>query len=168
MNLIKDIPKRWFNLGGFFICVALLGYAYYLETVQGLEPCPLCIFQRFGVAAIGVAFLVAGLHDASKVGSRVYGTIIGIVALAGAGIAARHVWIQNLPAGQIPDCGADLEYLLEMLPLVEVIKRVITRSGECADVTWAFVGLSMPSWVLIWCIGLGALGLIRNWMAESA
>lgn len=165
-NYLQLISTRWVNLGGFLLCAALLGYAYYLEIHDGLDPCPLCIFQRLGVFALGIMFLVAGLHNPGGVGSRIYGVLIAITALLGASIAGRHVWLQHLPAGQVPDCGADLAYLFEMLPLAEVLKIVFTRSGECAEVIWTFVGLSMPTWVLIWFVGLGAFGLLVNWVTD--
>lgn len=167
MTLLKNIPSRWFNLGGFMVCSALLGYAYYLELYRGLEPCPLCIFQRVGVIALGLVFLAVGLHNPGRTGSRIYAVLVAMTALAGAGVAGRHLWLQHLSAGQIPDCGPDLAYLFEMLPIAEVLERVFTRSGECAEVTWTFLGLSMPAWVLVWFLSLGTLGLLRNWIAYA-
>ncbi|MFQ6022136.1 MAG: disulfide bond formation protein B [Acidiferrobacterales bacterium] len=166
MTFLRILPARWLNLGAFLLCAALLGYAYYLEHYVDLEPCPLCIFQRVGMSALGIVFLIAGLHNAGRIGSRIYAVLIAITALVGASIAGRHVWLQHLPAGQVPDCGADLEYLFEILPLTEVLKIVFTRSGECAEVIWTFLGLSMPGWVLIWFVALGTLGLLKNWIGD--
>lgn len=164
---IRLIPTRWINLGGFFLCAALLGYAYYLEIYGGLEPCPLCILQRVAVFAVGVMFLVAALHNPGRMGARLYAVLLAAAALIGAAIAARHVWLQQLPAGEVPDCGADLDYLFEMLPLAEVLKIVLTRSGECAEVIWTFLGLSMPTWVLMWFVALGLVGMLTNWRGDS-
>ncbi|HTP39542.1 MAG TPA: disulfide bond formation protein B [Steroidobacteraceae bacterium] len=154
--------RRRLNLAGFLACAALLGYAYYAQYQLNLEPCPLCIFQRVGVAAIGVVFLLAALQDPKGFGARVYGVLVLLAALATIGVAGRHVWIQHLPEGSVPACGATLEYLRELFPLTTVIRKVLTGSGECAQVTWTFLTLSMPTWVLIAAAGLGGLGLWAN------
>lgn len=157
------ITRREANLGGATACAFLVGYAYYLQYFGNLEPCPLCIFQRVAVVALGVLFLVAALHDPARIGARVYGVLIDLVALAGIGVAARHVYIQSLPPDQVPACGATLDYMLEVLPLVEVVRKVLSASGECGVVDWQFLGLSMPWWVLIWLGLLGTLGVFANW-----
>ena len=163
MELLHNLPARRLNLGGFVLCAALLGFAYYLQFGGGLEPCPLCIFQRIGMIALGAVFLLAAVHNPQRLGQRIYGTLIALTALAGTSVAGRHVWLQHLPPEQVPACGPDLEYLLEMLPLAEVVKRVFTASGECAEVLWTFLGLSMPTWVLIWFVVMGVAGFIGNW-----
>lgn len=166
MNFLRILSPRWLNLGGFAICAALLGFAYYLQFHDGLDPCPLCIFQRIGVILLGLVFLVVALHHPQQTGARVYALVIATTALAGAGIAARHVWLQHLPPDQVPACGPDLDYMLEILPIAEVIKRVFTASGECANVVWSFLGLSMPTWVLMWFLALGTFGLLGNWLSR--
>jgi disulfide bond formation protein DsbB len=164
MNPLRTVSRRWLNLGGFAICAALLGFAYYLQFHGGLDPCPLCIFQRIGVIVLGLVFLVAALHHPQQTGARIYAVVLAAAALAGAGVAARHVWLQHLPPDQVPACAPDLAYMLEILPIAQVIKRVFTGSGECANVVWSFLGLSMPSWVLIWFLALGTFGLLGNWI----
>ena len=154
--------RRLTNGLGLLVCMGLLGYAYYAQAHLHLEPCPLCIFQRVGVAAISVAFLLATLHDPRGWGSRVYGLLIVIASAATLGVAARHVWIQHLPADQVPTCGASLNYLLDIFPLTQVIRTVLTGSGECAKITWTLFGLSMPTWVGIAALGLGAWGVWAN------
>jgi disulfide bond formation protein DsbB len=157
------ITRRAANFSGAAACALLLAYAYYLQDFQHLEPCPLCIFQRIAVLVLGVVFLIAALHNPERSGARVYGVLIDLVALAGIAVAARHVYIQSLPAGQVPSCGATLDYMLEVFPLMQVIRTVLTGSGECGVVDWRFLGLSMPWWVLISLTLLGALGLVANW-----
>lgn len=163
MNPVHAPAHRWFNVAGFLACAALLGYAYYAQFHDHLDPCPLCIFERLGMIALGVAFLVAALHAPGPMGSRVYATAIAAVALTGAAVAARHVWIQHLPAGQAPVCGPGLDYLLETFPLGKTLRMVLTGSGECARINWTFLGLSMPEWVLSWFVGLGTAGFLCNW-----
>jgi len=158
--------RRWGNLLGFAACAALLGYAWYAQVVLQLEPCPLCIFQRIGVAIIGVLFLAAGLQAPKGWGARVYGVLQLIAALATVGIAARHIWIQHQPEGAIPACGATLSYMLDILPLSAVIRKVLTGSGECARVTWRFLGLSMPTWVLIAALALALWAIYVNLSAR--
>ena len=154
--------RRLLNLFGLLISVALLAFAGYAQVVLKLEPCPLCIFQRIGVAGIGLGFLLAMLPAPRAWGARFYGALIALAALATIAVAARHVWIQHLPAGSVPVCGATLDYMLDVFPLTDVIRQVLTGSGECAKVTWTFLTLSMPAWVLIAAAGLGAGGVWNN------
>lgn len=154
--------RRAGNLLGFAVCAGLLGYAFYAQFVLHLEPCPLCIFQRIGIATIGVLFLLAALHDPKRWGARVYGTLQLVAALATIGVAGRHIWIQHQPEGSVPACGAGLSYMLEVFPVTAVIRKVLTGSGECAKVTWSLLGISMPGWVLIAALGLGLWALYTN------
>jgi disulfide bond formation protein DsbB len=154
--------RRLLNFAGFIACVALLAYAYYTQYKLGLEPCPLCIFQRIGIAAVGVAFLIAGLHSPRRWGGSVYAVLIGLASLATVGVALRHLYVQSLPPGTIPACGAPLDVLLQFTPVTEVIRKVLTGSGECSQVNWKFLGLAMPAWVLIWALLLGAMGVLIN------
>jgi disulfide bond formation protein DsbB len=161
--------RRWLNASGAAACAAMLGYALYAEKVLHLEPCPLCMFQRVGVAALGVAFLLAAAHDpASRAGARGYALLIAIAAAFPAYVAGRHVYIQSLPAGSVPSCGATLDYMLEVFPLLEVVRKVLTGGGECARIDWSFLGLSMPAWVLIGVLTLAAFGLFANLGRDAA
>jgi disulfide bond formation protein DsbB len=155
-------PRRTSNLAGFLLCAGLMGYALYAQFELGLPPCPLCIFQRIGVVALGVVFLVAALHNPPGWGRRVYATLIAIAALATVAVAARQLYIQHLPPGAVPSCGAPLSMMLKFMPLTTVIRKVLTGSGECGIVNWTFLGLAMPAWVLIWAAVLGISGLIAN------
>ena len=154
--------RRIGNALGFLICAALIAYALYAEHVLGLPPCPLCIFQRVAVMAVGVLFLIAALHDPGATGAKVYGGLTLIAALAGILVAARQIWIQMQPPGSVAACGADLDYMLEIMPLTSVISKVLTGSGECAKIDWTLLGLSMPWWVAFALTALGAWGAIVN------
>jgi disulfide bond formation protein DsbB len=159
--------RRLLNFAGFIACVVLLGYAYYTQYKLGLEPCPLCIFQRIGIATLGVVFLVAGLHSPRGWGGSVYAVLIGLASLATVGVAIRHLYVQSLPPGTIAACGAPLDVLLQFTPVTEVIRKVLTGSGECSQVNWKFLGLAMPAWVLIWGVILGAMGVLTNTRARK-
>jgi len=156
------LGRRPLNSAGFLICAGLIAYALYAQFHLGLDPCPLCIFQRIGIALLGVIFLIAALHNPRDPGARVYAVLIAIAALATVAVAARQIYLQHLPPGAIPSCGAPLSMMLKFMPLTAVIRKVLTGSGECGIVNWTFVGLAMPAWVLIWAVFLGATGLVAN------
>jgi len=156
------------NLLGFAACAGLLAYALYAQHGLGLEPCPLCIFQRVAVLALGILFLLAAAHGPAGVGRRIYGGLLALAAAAGAGVAGRHVWLQNLPPDQVPACGPGLDFMLQSFGLGEVLRMALSGSGECADVDWSLLGLSMPAWVLICFVLLGGYGLWVNWRRPAA
>jgi disulfide bond formation protein DsbB len=162
------LTRRTGNLLGFLACAALLGYALYVQYGIGLEPCPLCILQRVAVIAAGGLFLLAALHNPGERGARAYGVLIDLAALAGILVAARHMWIIAQPPGSVAECGASLDYMMDVLPLHEVLAKVLTGSGECAKIDWQFLGLNMPTWVLIALAGVGTWGLVVNWFGRRA
>jgi len=144
---------------GFAACALLIGYAVFLQFSAHLEPCPLCIFQRVAFAALGLVFLLAGIHAPRGAGGRrAWGVLALLAAAGGIGVAGRHVWLQHLPADQVPMCGPGLDFLTEAMPLTSVIRTVLTGSGECATVDWTFLGLSMPEWSLLWFV------LLASWV----
>src|SRR5262245_56411963 len=123
---------RVVNLIGALLCAAALGYALYAEKVLRLLPCPLCIFQRIAIAALGAIFIVAAIHGTRSWGRIVYAALIAVAALATAGVAGRHVYIQSLPPGSVPSCEAPLEVMLRYSRLSSVIRKVLTAGGECS------------------------------------
>jgi len=151
------------NFVGLCICAGMMGFALYAQHGLGMEPCPLCIFQRVAVIGLGVIFLIATIHGAGPTGRRVYAGLLAIVALLGVGVAGRHVWLQNLPKDQVPACGPGLDFMLDTFPLLEVLDIVLNGSGECAEVSWRLIGLTMPAWTLIALAALGIYGIWVNW-----
>jgi disulfide bond formation protein DsbB len=143
----------------FAICVVAVAIALYLQYGQGVDPCPLCMIQRVLVIAIGLVCLLAAIHAPASLGHRIYGGVVALVALLGAGVALRHLWLQSLTPEQAPACGPGLEYILEHFPLDRALKLVMLGSGECSEVLWTFWGLSLPAWTLMVFIGLLAFGL---------
>lgn len=144
-------------------CSFLLAMALYFQFAAGLEPCPLCISQRIMVLAVGLVMLAAVLHRPGPAGTRVYALLGCLVALGGAAISARHVWLQHLPADQVPACGPGLEYMFRYLPLGDTLKAMLTGTGDCAKVEWSLLGLSMPAWVLLCFLGLALVSLAQYW-----
>ena len=156
-------PFRWpFRaqcLLGFLACAGLLAYAFYVQFALEIQPCPFCIFQRIAFAAVGLVFLLGALHGpASAGGRRGYGVLAFLAAAVGAGIAARHSWVQLFPP-EIPTCGPGLNYMLETQTWLGVVRKVLTASGDCSSIDWRFLGLSMPMWCAIWFVALGVWGL---------
>jgi len=114
---------------------------------------------------MGLVALFAFIHNPDQTGRRVYGWLIVLGGILGAAIAGRHIWLQNLPPGEVPECGPGLNYMLENFPVTEVLSSVLRGSGSCAEVKWSFMSMSMPMWTLIWYIGLGVMTL---WIAYRA
>ena len=160
------LTRRTGNLLGAVACAALIAYALYVQYGIGLEPCPLCILQRVAVITAGVLFVVAFIHDPADRGARAYGVLIDLAALAGILVAARHMWIIAQPPGTVAECGASLDYMMDVLPLHEVLGKVLAGSGECAKIDWTFLNLNMPTWVLMTLVGIGTWGVLVNWFGH--
>ena len=162
MSFDRLPSRRIVNLAGFAVCCGLMGFALFAQHVLLLDPCPLCVFQRVAVITIGIIFLVAALHNPAGAGRAVYGLLLAAAAGGGATVAARHAWLQQLPPDKVPSCGPGLDYMLETLPFTQVLSKVFKGSGECAEIVWQFLGLSMPGWVLVWVTALGITGIWNN------
>jgi disulfide bond formation protein DsbB len=159
----KKLPsRRILNFAGFAICSGLMGFALFAQHVLLLDPCPLCVLQRVAVISLAILFLLAALHNPAGGGRIVYAVLLALPALGGAGVAGWHARLQQLPADQVPSCGPGLDYMLETMPLAEALKKVFSGSGECAEIVWQFLGLSMPAWVLLWMLGLGSAAVWNN------
>ena len=161
------VPIRgWFALGA-AVCAALLAYAYYLEHVVGLEPCPLCLVQRGFFYALTAVFALAALHGPGRGGTLAYAALAGIFALGGAGVAGRQVWLQHLPPDKVPACGPDLYFMMEHFPLAHTLRTLFTGTGECAVVDWTFLRLSIAEWSLAWFAALLAVAVAIAWKGNS-
>jgi disulfide bond formation protein DsbB len=128
---------------------AMLFARLYLQEYLGLAACPLCMTQRVFVVLWGVIALLGALHNPHGWGRRVYSGLCGLSAVAGAAVAGRHVWLQHLPADQVPACGPSLDYMLENLPFRETLSVVLAGDGNCATVDWTFLGFSIPEQTLV-------------------
>ena len=129
-------------------------FGLYLEHIQGLDPCPLCVFQRIAYILIGLIALIGATHNPKDLFLVIYKFLIIITAITGALIAGRQVWLQHLPPELVPECGPGLDYMLNVFPLSDAIKMILSGSGECAEVQWRFIGLSIAEWSLIMFIGI--------------
>lgn len=154
-------PYRTRYLAGFLVCVGLMGFALYAQYQMHLDPCPLCIFQRIAVCIMGLFFLIGALHGPAKKGARtVYAVLISLGGAWGIATAGRHLWLQSLPADQVPACGPGLGYLFDAFPFMKMLKLAFTGSGECAKIE-PILGLPMPAWTLIWFVLL----IVWAWLA---
>ncbi len=133
-----------------FLCVcAMLGVTYYLQFFANFKPCPLCILQRCALVAMGCVFFFGALLRLEKSGKLTLSALAYLFALLGALLAARQVWIQHLPPNTSPDCGASLEYMLQALPLLQVLQHILVGGADCSHVDWTFLGLSLAEWSLV-------------------
>lgn len=143
----------------FLFCLALLGIAMYMENVMGLEPCPLCMTQRVFFAFTGLTALLAFAHNPARTGKMVYGFLCAAFAFGGGGFAIRQIYLQHLPADQVPACGPSLSYMIEVFPLAEVLTAMLSGDGNCAEVVWQdpVIGMSIPEWSLFGFVLMGCL-----------
>ncbi|HEX7324365.1 MAG TPA: disulfide bond formation protein B [Rhodanobacteraceae bacterium] len=158
-------PFRWSYrtayLAGFVVCILLLGYAFFSQYFQGQLPCNLCLLQRVAFGWMALWFLLGGLHAPRRGGRWSYAVLVLIGAAFGVAMAIRQLWLQSLPAGQIPSCNAEFNQLYEMLrmgslPFGQFVQQMLQGSSSCGQVTWKFLGLSMAGWTLIWYVILAA------------
>ena len=145
------LRPRWIYAAIFLSCAGLMAFGLYLQHVEHLEPCPLCILQRYAFVVTGLIALVAAIHGAGRIGTWIYSALVLLSAIGGAAIAARQTWLQHNPPNAL-DCGPDLAYMLESMPLAQVLPKVFKGEGDCAKVVWKFLGLSIPEWALVWFV----------------
>ena len=146
--------SRKFFIVIFTICIGLLIFGLYLEHVHGLEACPLCIFQRIAYTVIIFIALIGAIHNPRNLLQNIYKLLMVISSITGAAIAGRQIWLQHLPPELVPECGPGLDYMFNVFPFGEALKMIFTGSGECAEVKWRFIGLSIAEWSLIMFIGI--------------
>lgn len=155
---MKFAPMRLLFLFILLICISLLGYAQYLQNLEGLLPCPLCVAQRLAYWLLGLVALLAFLHKPKVIGRRCYGVLLSILAFMGTVIAARHAWLLRYPESF--ECGiSPEEAFLNSLPLASWWPGMFEANGDCADVDWKFLSLTIPDWSLIAFISLGIVSL---------
>ncbi len=143
----------------FVVCTALIAFALYLQHAQALEPCPMCILQRYAFIAIAAVALIAAIHNPRGAGLVAYSGVVVLFALIGGGIAARHSWLQHFPVKSF-SCGADLGYLLNTFPLAKSLPAIFSGTGECSKVEWRLLALSIPEWALVWFVIFAAVAVV--------
>lgn len=146
------------------VIAGLMGFAFYLEDVKGLEPCPLCMAQRVVFVGLAVVFVLAAAVNPRPGGRRIAVTIpIFVFCIAGMALAARQLYLQSLPpeVAASLSCGMGLEFMLDAYPFWEVVTMTLKGTGDCAEVQWVFLGLSIPGWTFVAFTGFA---LLAAWM----
>jgi len=139
-------------------CVAMLGFGLYLQHVVGLEPCPMCIVQRYALVLIAIyagftaSFSRSSLHRAGLAG-------VGLLAIGGAYVAARQSWLQWYPP-EVVSCGRDFYGMIETFPLKRAIPMIFKGGGDCSKVDWTFLGGSIANWSFAAFLGIAVLALL--------
>ena len=153
--MISQLHPRY----GFAAIAAIVGVlfavALYTQYVGGLEPCPLCMTQRFFYILVAFFAVIAALHGRKL---RIYGSLVTLAALGGIAVAGRQVWLQHLPPDQVPACGPSLDYMMQTLPFGELLIKLFKGDGNCAIVDWRLLGMSMAEWSLLWFVILTITG----------
>jgi disulfide bond formation protein DsbB len=166
---MKMISVRTINFASFLICCGLIAFAYYLETVLNLQPCPLCVLERVIFGILASLFLLATIHNPGPHGQKVYGSILLFFAILGMVFAGRHLWLQGRPSALGEICVPGISYLMKSLPLSQALKTMFMGSADCAKIDWSFLGLSIPGWTFLFfdvfaLLGLGYIrGLFNQW-----
>lgn len=161
------VPRLGYALG-FLACAGLIGFGLYLQYYEYQDPCPLCLLQRIVYIALMVVFLVAAVHGPGRIGAMIYGGLTFLTAAAGAAIATRHVWLQYLPPDRVPECGPSLEFTLRKYPLFQAFEKIFGGTGQCAEVGWKFLGLSIAGWSLVWFVLFALFALYLAWLGTRA
>lgn len=152
MNLgfTNGLPQQWAVItcvfAGGLLCIAL-----FMEHAMGLAPCPLCMMQRLWIAIVGLIAYASLLHSPRW---GIYPLAGGAAAIVGGGFSLRQLWLQSLPADQVPACGPDLQYMIDVFPLSDVLSAMMSGTGDCAEVSWSLLGISIPGWTLVGFIAL--------------
>ncbi|TVP59697.1 MAG: disulfide bond formation protein B [Halomonadaceae bacterium] len=151
--------SRWLFLSVALLCGGLIAVALFMEHVMGLDPCALCMLQRGAMIGTGLVALAAALLNPRGWGVRAWGALVGLFSLAGLGTAWRQLWLQSLPADEVPPCGMSYEYMREYFPLMELIQMSLVGTGDCAEIHWTFLGLSIPGWTWIFFAVMAIAGI---------
>ena len=158
-----NLPSyRNINLAQVFVSVLLMAIAVgYFEKSLNLEPCYLCMTQRAFIVAIGIICTLAVVHNPGKLGQRIYASLSISMVIIGSYFSGKQLLLQSLPDSEVPSCGIPVDYLFENFSLTEAVTMLLQGDGNCAEVQWQLMGLSMPSWVMISFAGFGLLGVVQ-------
>jgi disulfide bond formation protein DsbB len=147
MLALLDRPRLPFALL-FLTCASLLGFGLYLQHTEGVEPCPMCIIQRYAFVGVGLVGLLGALLGPRGAARRVYAVALALLALGGGGIALCQSWLQRFPPA-VSECGPDLEYMLDSFPLADALPMIFRGAGDCSIIDWTFLGLTIANWSLL-------------------
>lgn len=146
----KGLAQQWATA---IVCISggLLVGGHVFEFILELPPCPLCMTQRVFFFLCGAIAYLSLLHR-PRIG--IYPLLGALAAIGGAYFAGRMLWLQSLPADQVPACGPDLAYMLDVFPMQDLVIAMTSGTGDCAATAWSFIGISIPGWALLGFIAL--------------
>ncbi|HEX2544615.1 MAG TPA: disulfide bond formation protein B [Ramlibacter sp.] len=155
LNVFESAPRKVLALVC-AACIALLAFGLYLQHVVGLEPCPMCIVQRYAMVLVAIA---AGVTAAlrSRGAHIAGGALVSLLSLFGAFVAARQSWLQWYPP-EIASCGRDFYGMIETFPLKRAIPMIFRGSGDCTKIDWTFLGGSIANWSFLWFVFFAIVG----------
>ncbi len=160
LALFDTAPRRVL-LAVSLACLALLGFAVYLQEVVGLNPCPMCIVQRYALILVGVCAAIVAASGRKGL-QMTGGVLMAVLAVAGAYVAARQSWLQWYPP-EIVSCGRDLYGMIETFPLQRAIPMIFKGSGDCTKVDWTLLGGSLANWSFLWFCGMALVAGLLVW-----
>lgn len=137
---------------GFMVASLLLLTGFYFQWVEGIMPCPLCMLQRFVFAWLIILFFMGILLHAKRRSRMVINVLASLASLSGVFLAGRQTWLQHFPSANGSECGVSLQYMLNALPMNEVVQKIFQGSAECTQRGMEFLYLNMAEWALIWFI----------------
>lgn len=146
---MQVVTARNLSALGFSLAAIAILASGYMQVTLGLKPCPLCIVQRLIMVLAGAVFLISLIHQPKQLFRRIYGGTAFTISLIGVCVAGWQVWLEHLPAELVPSCGPGLNYIFQTLPLFEAIKTLFIATGDCAEVTWTFLSLSIATWTMV-------------------
>jgi len=146
-------------------CLALLGFGLYLQHVVGLEPCPMCIVQRYTMVLIAVVAAIGAAVSGRRTHLALAG-LLAVLAVFGAFVAARQSWLQWYPP-EIATCGRDFYGMIENFPLQRAIPMIFKGSGDCTAIDWTFLGGSIANWSFLWFMAFALIGLALLWRRRA-
>lgn len=153
--------SRSMFLMAFLASVLIMGAAFYLEYQVGLQPCSLCIVQRFFLALFGLACLGAAVHFPGTRGMRAYTGFSLFCALLGGLAATRQLWLQNHAEPWAVSCHPGLWQMLQSAPLSQAVRVLVLGTPDCGSINWTLLDLSLPEWSLLAFAGLAVFALIQ-------
>ena len=149
-----------------FVTMVALGTGFYLQYVRGLQPCPLCLMQRFCMFLLLLFCLMGASLTTSKRG-KIVAVFQMLVAVAGLFFATRQLWLQSLPVGQAPACIPDFDVLIRYFPWQDILHALVWGAGDCAEVTWKLLGFSLAAWGLLYFLTIAVAGGIVFFMLSN-
>ena len=156
LTYFKAAPRRVLALVS-VVCVAMLAFGLYLQHVVGLEPCPMCIVQRYALLLVAVVTGITALAN-KRVLLLTGSAVTLLLAGFGAFVAARQSWLQWYPPEEA-SCGRDFYGMIETFPLQRVIPMIFKGSGDCTKIDWTFLGLSIANWSFLSFAGIALVML---------